>query len=243
MDRTLAITLCILIAVFAAVAALLGSAAYTEYAYRSTLSGNYTYQFTITTDAPISNVTLFVPVPVDTAGNSPIAAAFSSRTVTGIPAGWDAVLFDTGKTTLVKITAAAIIPPQGTTAARPHATVFTAGSSSPDAIDTRDPVNNSALFRPVSDIREKACPPGQGAAARCFTFTTSVYASYETAPNTTVTLMSAITGKNSWKVFEPASSEYHAETGLSLTGGQHGWNDMPGELTGGIGAYDHPEAR
>lgn len=242
MDRTLAITLGILIACFSVVAGMLGYTAYTEYAYRSTITGTTSYLCTITTDGPLANVTFFVPVPVDRAGNSPPAASWSSKTIAGIPAGWEAVLFDTGKATLVKITTPAIIPPEGTSSARPFAIPLSSDSSVPEAIETRDPVNTSAMFRPVQGLEETACPPADGD-ARCFTFTTSMYAAYEAAPDTNVTLTSAITGKNQWNVFGPASNGYHAEASVTLHGGQHGWTDMNGRLTPGSGTYEYPGSR
>ncbi|OPX62927.1 MULTISPECIES: hypothetical protein [unclassified Methanoregula] len=238
MDRTLGIILGILIIVFAAVTAMLGYSAFTDYAYRSTLSGNYTYLCTVTTDAPLYNVTLFVPVPVDTAGNSPTAAAFSSGTIAGIPSGWETTLFDTGKSTLVKITAPAIIPPQGTKPANPFTISLSSETLSQGAIDTVDPVNNSVLFRPVRDLKEQpSWSRGFGSRARSFSYTTAVYAEYSTASDTTVTITSAITGRNSWKVLEPASNEYHADVTISMKGTKHGWETMDGELTSGSGTY------
>lgn len=236
MDRTLGTIIGILIIVFAAVAAMLAFTAYTDYAYDRTLSGNYTYLCTVTTDAPLYNVTLFIPVPVDAAGNSPTAAAFSSRTIGGVPADWEMILLDSGKSTVVKITTPAIIPPKGTTAGHPFTTTLTSEDTARAAIDTLDPVNGSAIFRPVQALKENACPGG-GGDARCFTFTTSAFAEYSTAADTTVTITSAITGRNSWKVLEPASNEYHAEVSISMKGAKHGWETMDGELTSGSGTY------
>lgn len=235
MERTLGIILGILIIVFAAVSAMLGFSAYTEYAYRSTLTSNYTYLCTVTTDAPLYNVTFFIPIPVDTAGNSPTAAGFSSRSISGVPADWETTLLDSGKSTVVKITTPAIIPPQGPAAGHPFTTALSSEDSSRTAINTMDPVNGSALFRPVQALKENACPPGRGGSDRCFTFTTAAFAEYSTAAETTVTITSAITGRNRWKVLEPASSEYHAEVSLTLRGAQHGWQTMDGEMTSGSG--------
>jgi len=235
MERTLGIILGILIIVFAALSAMLGFSAYTEYAYRSTLTGNYSYLCTVTTDAPMYNVTLFIPVPVDTAGNSPTAAGFSSRSIRGVPAGWETILLDSSKSTMVKITTPAVIPPQETTHGHPFTITLSSEDSTETAIDTSDPINGSALFRPVQALKENTCLPGRGGSARCFTFTTAAFAEYSTAADTTATITSAITGRNSWKVLEPASNEYHAEVTLTMKGSQHGWQTMDGEMTSGSG--------
>jgi hypothetical protein len=243
MDRTLSILLCILIASIAAVAGMFSLDAYTGYAYQNSFSGNYSFLCTIATDAPLTNVTLFIPVPVDSSGNSPTAASFSSGTVAGLPAGWEATLFDTGKSTLVKITAPAIVPPEGTGPASPYAITLTSESSSPEPIDTMDPLNRSALFRPVQDLKEVPCPAGKDGNEKCFTYTTAAYATYDTDAGTTVTIACAITGRNSWNIFGPSSNEYHAGSGLRMQGGQHGWQEMNGELTSGSGNYDYLGAK
>ena len=48
-----------------------------------------------------------------------MVSEFSNQTMNGVPADWDTTLFDTGKSTLLKVTTPAIIPPEGTTASKP----------------------------------------------------------------------------------------------------------------------------
>jgi hypothetical protein len=64
-----------------------------------------------------------------------------------------------------------------------------------------------------------------------------VYAEYQTAAETIVTITSSVTGKNSWTVFEPRSNEYHTDVSLSMNGEHHGWAVLDGELTTGFGTY------
>ena len=71
MDKIIRITLGLFIVILAAFTGILTYTAYTEIAYRNTLTGTYTYSCTITTDAPLYNVTLFIPVPVDRNGQFP----------------------------------------------------------------------------------------------------------------------------------------------------------------------------
>ena len=103
----------------------------------------------------------------------------------GVPADWETTLFDTGKSTLLKVTTPAIIPPEGTTASNPYTITFSSETASRSPIDTRNPVEKSAMFRPVQALSENACPqePADGS-SRCFTYTTSVYADYQTSADT-----------------------------------------------------------
>jgi len=241
MDRIIRITLCIFIVIFAAFAGMLAYTAYTESAYRDTLSGMYTYSCTITMDGPLYNVTLFIPVPVDRNGNSPMASAFSNRTMKGVPADWETTLFDTGKSTLLKVVTPAIIPPEGTTTSNPYTITFSSETVSRTPGDTRDPVEKSAMFRPVQALGENTCTeePADGS-TRCFTYTTAVYADYQTPAGTSVTITSAVTGKNTWNIFGPHSNEYHTDISTRLDGENHGWAVLNGRLSSGTGTCDIP---
>lgn len=241
MDRIIRITLCIFIVIFIAFAGMLAYTAYTESAYRDTLSGTYTYSCTLTTDASLYNVTIFIPVPVDRNGNSPMASAFSNRSMNGVPADWETTLFDTGKSTLLKVVTPAIIPPEGTTASNPYTITFSSVAVSRTPVDTRDPVEKSAMFRPVQALEENTCTQEPaGGSSRCFTYTTAVYADYQTSPGTSVTISSAVTGKNTWNIFGPHSNEYHTDISTRMDGENHGWAVLKGRLSGGTGSYDIP---
>jgi hypothetical protein len=241
MDRIVSICLGIFIVILVAFTGIIAYSGYMETAYRNTVTGTYTYSCTVTTDAPLYNVTLFIPVPADTGGNSPMVAGFSSRAVKGVPADWDTTLFDTGKATMIRITTPAIVPPEGTTASDPYAITLSSETTSRTPIDTRNPVEKSAMFRPVQALSASTCPQGlPEGTPRCFAYTTSVYAEYSTAADTRVTINSTVTGKNSWTIFEPLSNEYHTGIDVVLQGANHGWVVPSGILTSGIGTYENP---
>ena len=96
------------------------------------------------------------------------------------------------------------------------------------------------MVRPVQDLRMIPCTGTTGDTVGCSLFTTSVYADYETMPDTRVRIESTLTGKNTWSIFQHYSNEYHAEINLALTGEHHGWAVSYGTLTTGIGSYDVP---
>lgn len=241
MDTTIKTTLALFLVLLAAFSGLLVLTLYPETAYRNSLAGTYTYTCTITTDSSLSDVTLFLPVPADPAGNSPMVSAFSGKTMNGVPADWDTTLFDTGKATLLKVLTPAIIPPEGTSAQHPYMITFSSETTERKPINTTDPARESAMFRPVQDLVEKTCPQGSAdGAGRCFTYTTSLYADYRAAPGTTVTIVASVTGKNTWTIFEPRFNAYTTAVGTKLNGENHGWVVLEGELTSGTGTYDIP---
>src|SRR5208337_4824652 len=120
--------------------------------------GTYAYTCTITTDTVLSNVTLFLPVPADLKGNSPVVAQISSRDLSGVPGNWTLTLFDTGMATLLKVSAPTIGQPAINGSAQTTSITFAVNTSSHILIDTRSPVENAAVFRPVQGIHSVACP-------------------------------------------------------------------------------------
>jgi hypothetical protein len=243
MDKIIKITLGAFTVILIGFLAITAVNVYFESAYVASLSGNYTYSATITTDSPLSNVTLFIPVPEDRSGNSPVVAALSGGTVSGIPDGWKLTLFDTGKTTVVKITASSIDPPTGTTREKPFSITMFANISSKNHIETINPVENGVIFRPVQNMKEASCASDSTRLAnsqQCYEYETSVYADYLSSPNASVSISSNLAGKNSWKIFEPRSNEYRVVMTVTIPGENHGWATAKGVLMTGIGMHDEP---
>jgi hypothetical protein len=244
MDKIIKITLAAFTVILIGLLSLVAINGYIGNAYTASLSGNYTYSTTITTDSALSNVTLFIPVPEDPSGNSPIVAAISGGTISGVPAGWKLTLFDTGKTTVMKITIPSVRPPEGTTREKPFSITFSANTSSKDHIETINPVENGVMFRPVQDLLEGPCA-GSASPARsqnCYEYVTSLYADYLSSPDATVRISSDLTGKNRWKIFEPRENEYRAGITAVISGENHGWTMAKGVLITGTGMHDEPAA-
>jgi hypothetical protein len=240
MDRIIRITIGLFIVILVAFTGIFLYTSYTENAYRTSLSSTYTYTCTFSTDSPLYNVTLFIPVPANAAGNSPMVSQFSARGFSGIPESWTTTLFGSGKMTMLKITTPAIVPPAGTSKENPYTVRLTSEYAVNGPIDTADPVKDSAMFRPVQNLDKTSCRAVSPAGATCYTYATSFYADYTTTPGAEVKFTSSLAGKNRWKIFEPASNEYTTDISLLLFGENHGWSSVPGFLASGSGSYDVP---
>ena len=243
MDKIIKISLYLFIVILIVFTSVIAYRVATETAFLNTLNSSYSYKFTITTDSKLANVTLFIPVPADPRGYSPIVAGYSARNIAGIPDDWTVTLYDTGKATMVRVVTPAINPPAGTSAANPFTLTLSSDMKSGTMINTRQPVNNSAMFYPVRNLQTVTCPPavpaGKGT-PQCYRYITSLYAEYEAAPDASVNVTSTVVGKNSWKIFESGSNEYVTTTSLQMTGSRHGWETMASTLTTGVGSYDTP---
>jgi hypothetical protein len=243
MDRIIKISLGLFMVILVVFVSVVSNQVYVEKAYLTSLSSTYSYTCTITTDATLSNVTLFLPVPADPSGNSPIVAQFSAHDITGLPKDWTVTLYDTGKATMIKITTPVITPLMGTIPEKPYVISLSSEMKSGKVIDTREPINNSALFRQVLDLQQVSCTPDSSeekGTPQCYRYLTSLYADYQAASNATVNISSTLTGKNSWKIFEPKSNEYTTAISLQMFGDHQGWSTMNGTLTKSIGIYDAP---
>lgn len=110
MDKIIRISLGLLIIILIAFTSVVAYQGFVQSAYLNSLSSTNSYTCTITTDSTLSNVTLFIPVPADPLGNSPIVARFSAQAIAGLSDDWTVTLYDTGKATMVKITTPASHP-------------------------------------------------------------------------------------------------------------------------------------
>jgi hypothetical protein len=244
MDRIIKISLGLLMVILVVFVSVVSCQVFVEKAYLTSLSCTYSYTCTITTDSTLSNVTIFLPVPADPSGNSPIVAQFSAQDIAGLPKDWTATLYDTGKATMVRITTPLITPPPGTIPEKPYVIMLSSEMKSDKVIDTREPIQNSAMFRPVRDLQLVSCPAdssGEKGTPQCYRYLTSLYADYQAPANASVTITSSLTGKNSWKIVEPKSNEYATTINLLMFGDHHGWATMKGTLTKSIGIYDAPD--
>ncbi len=233
MDRIIRITLGLIIVLLAVFVTSISYTGFVEHAYRTSLSSTFQYNCTITTDAVLSNVTFFIPVPADPVGNSPIVAHYSSQEIKGHPADGDITLFDTGKATMAKITTAAIIPPEKTNASHPFTIELSISTESDGVINTRSPVEEGVMFRPVRELKNVSCPTESTwnrGDPMCFAYVIPVYADYQAPLNASVSITSSLRGRNNWKIFEPEFNEYQAGIGERLSGGNHGRADMKGTL-------------
>src|SRR5512136_2284495 len=137
MDRIIRISLGLFTVITVVFLSAFSYQVFVEKAYLSSLSSTYSYACTLTTDSALSNVTLFLPVPADPSGNSPIVAQFSAQDIAGLPDDWTVILYDTGKATMVQITTPSIIPPPGTTPEQPYRILLSSDVKSDTVIDTR----------------------------------------------------------------------------------------------------------
>ncbi|MFA5331615.1 MAG: hypothetical protein WC342_04480 [Methanoregula sp.] len=236
MDKIIKTTLGLFIVLLVAFVAVTAYTSYIDTAYRNSLTSQYTYSFTLSTDAVLTNVTLFVPVPEDTKSNSPVIETIGSGAVTGVPTGWKTALFGTGKSTLLKIWAPQIGETSANGAPVNTTITFAATANSPTAIDTLNPVANASVFRPVQKLNTIVCTGNDGSTV-CSSYQTSIYASYSADPSATVTIHSTVIGTNTWTIFKTEANAYKNQISVGIQGPNKGWVTAEGWIGAGEGTY------
>jgi hypothetical protein len=243
MDKVIKITVTVFIVIFVVFISVFAYNAFVENAYNRSLVSTYAYRCSISSDAMLTNVTLFIPIPVNNAGNSPIVERFSVREVNGLPPEWKTTLLGSNKGTMVEVKTPLINPVQNGTTGTNYTIELIINASSPRLIDTRTPLVNDAMFRPVQDLRTIKCPDatsGGTGKGNCYSFSTAMYADYTSSPTTRVMISSEVVGRNEWKIFEPAFNEYRTSISAFIIGDHHGWVASKGSVGTGVGSYDVP---
>jgi hypothetical protein len=113
--------------------------------------------------------------------------------------------------------------------------VIRVNASGTKVVETEDPIGRGTALRPVTAVEASTCTPNDTGADNCTTYAGSIFADYDTAPNTQVTIEIAVTGQNRWTIFEPAKNEYHEQLVVEMTGPQHRWQQASGSVAAGIG--------
>jgi hypothetical protein len=243
MDKIIRITIGLIIVVLVAFIATVAYTGFVDQAFRTSLSSTYSYTFSLVTDSRLDNVTLFIPVPEDHNGNSPLVNRFSAQDIEGLPGDWQVTLFDTGKATVAKITAPRILPLPVTSTSHPYTVRLVINTGSDTMIATRAPVEEGVMFRPVQNLLTTECTGTRNETTGtpvCSRYTVPIYADYQTTMNASVSITSALQGKNRWTIFEPQSNEYQTDISVRLNGEHHGWTVMNGTLESNRGQYTIP---
>ena len=235
MDRTLFRVLVVLAVASVIFLAAISITVFVEITYRATLSSTYEYRVSITSDATLENVTLYLPVPARGAEASAVLQRIGAGGLLGLPRGWTTSLIGTEKFTLLEVTAREIAPsPLG----RPY--MLSVNASVPGPIDTRNPATGGVVLVPSAQMTPVICGDMDSQASpemRCGRYHGSTYADFTAPGNVNLSIFSFVTGRNSWDVFGPSSNEYQDSLQVSFSGGTRGWHTGDGILVTGIGTY------
>jgi hypothetical protein len=235
MERTLSAVLAILAVVSVVFVGAISLTFYMGMTYRATLTSTYDYRVSITSDATLGNVTLFLPIPARGPENSAILEEIGAGKLQGIPRGWNISLIGTEKFTMLEVKAREI---PSTPVGKPY--LLTVNASVQGPISTRNAGSEDLVLEPAAERRPVACGEAVLQASpevRCEVYEGPVYAAFTAPGNAHLTIFVFVDGRNRWDVFGPSSNEYQDGLQVSIPGGARGWRTGSGILVTGIGDY------
>lgn len=259
-----------LVAVVAAVLVVVAGVAgglflYSQHLYRDSYGSEYTYEVRISPSAPITNVTILVPLPTRD-GTSPVDAVAVRHPFT--PDGWAYDVVEREGRPMLRVRADEVPtdPTYHYSVIRDDRLVgwetIPAGEydsensshvrvqhddvevdvsvDSERTVDTRSPIGSEPLLGPHQNRSETPCFVPQGEEEACYTYEGRVFASYDAEPDTAVYVSTELRGANSWWVFGWNFNEYTDRQSVELVGLQDGWVVTDGSLEAGQGNYRAP---
>ncbi|MHB9288673.1 hypothetical protein ACKVMT_16705 [Halobacteriales archaeon Cl-PHB] len=188
----------------------------------------YGYSVSLSTDAPLANLTLSVPLPATDGGRSPIATAVRNGSVDA-PEGWEYAVVDTDRGRMLRIRATTV-PAERRQDGRRYATHLLGTTSPADGvIETDAALEAEPVLPATAGYRDRPCPNlvDPAPAQRCHDFETPVSVSYDAPADAEVSVYLVANGVNAARDGETLSTYYQRVT-LHLTGPQNDWTEAEG---------------
>ncbi|MDD1678958.1 MAG: hypothetical protein LUO93_07255 [Methanomicrobiales archaeon] len=231
-DRVLRVLIAVLVILFAVTAGPFLVCSIQQKMYQATLSSELRYTLTITTSSTLSAATLFIPLPTDSAGASPVSELIGTGNASMVFAGWQTSIFGANNESYLKLSTDLLPGPMVGTASTYN---FTLIAPAP-VLNTRDPVRYDYTLFPKQDLTAIRCEPiyvGEGAV--CYRYQSLIFASYNTSPEARVEVRVALSGSNRWEILREYLNEYTDSTLVVLYGPVEGWHTAEGWMVISIG--------
>lgn len=189
----------------------------------------YRYHASVNPTAPLSNVTLRLPVPLRD-GSVEFADALTGDE--GIrPEGWSYAIVPTDRDPMLEVTIENLEPTN-----RPYSIELDVLSDG--EIDTRDALENEPTLGGKSNLQGGECdfphPDEWDDRLRCYTYESAFYGEYEPT-ETRVAVDATFTGENSWFNGGWTGNDYTDFTHGFVDG--TGWVSGQGSFREGVGRY------
>jgi hypothetical protein len=189
----------------------------------------YRYHASVNPTAAISDVTLYLPVPVR---DGTVAFADALTGTEGIrPEDWSYAIVDTDRDPMLEIRVGTLAPTD-----RPYAIEIDVFAEA--EIDTRDALATEPTLSGRSNLQERACsfphPDEWDDRLRCYAYESAFYGEYEPT-GTSVAVDATFTGENSWFAGGWTGNEY-TDFAHGFVDGT-GWASGQGSLRQGVGRY------
>jgi hypothetical protein len=203
----------------------------------TSFSSYYDYQIWIQSSAPVYNLTLYLPLPIQNGTPKIGTLLFTAETFSNnsyvrssLPSNFHSAIEDVNGIPYLKITADAMIQDlEYNFEYREviHTPAYTY------LVNTRYPLGNESLFSPKFNLSEYTHVPA------AVNYSTLIYADYRMEGSGTLVIMDGLMGSNWWYLTSDASigNNYSDDISLRIYDESHGWQKVKGKMTVGNGEY------
>lgn len=194
-----------------------------DMSYRS----SYDYNVMLTTDSTLSNMTLYLPLPVIN-NTSSVGMDIVEHHFNNNDPSWEYALVDTEHGLMLSLKNK-----------KPRSIDLSTIVFSNQTINTISPLGNEMVLMPkyklthnVNDSRTYSRTSEQ------FDYESRMYAYYDTSSNASVSISIYLNAYNEWWIGGWQSNSYWEVMEIKLFGSQNGWTTVNGELVTGEGTYE-----
>ncbi|MDN5309228.1 MAG: hypothetical protein PWP14_622 [Methanolobus sp.] len=220
--------------------------------YEGSFHSSYDYDVTFTTDSALSNVTLYIPLPVVN-NTSSVGQYIIEHDFNNDDPSWEYSLVDTEHGLMLAMKTESLEPkfrPLPIPVSEDDVTTqeaepvvsdeysdgtpvldsihFAAMVPADHVIDTRNPLANEMVLLPKYKLNSSQ---------DVYNYESRVYAEYESSPDARVEISVSLTGYNEWWILGWQWNSYNEWMNILLSGPQEGWLPVNGMLVTGEGLY------
>jgi hypothetical protein len=203
-----------------------------EKVYYSSRVSELSYTLTITSSSELSGVTLFIPLPTNGRGISPVIEKIGTENQNSLFDRCSVSIYGANNESYLKVSTDLFPGPANTPAATYS---FTITETSP-ALNTRLPLQYDYTLLPKQNLTMISCGTDQiGYQISCFNYQSLVYASYNASSEARVEIHVDLSGTNQWKILQEYHNGYTDTLDLVLHGPRRGWYIADGLMVTSFG--------
>ncbi|MDQ1279392.1 MAG: hypothetical protein QG670_654 [Thermoproteota archaeon] len=219
--------------------------------YSQSFKSSYGYHVELTADSTLSNVTLYLPLPVIN-NTSSVGMDIIEHDFNDDDPSWKYALVDTEHGLMLSMKNEKI-EPQYTTRSKDSKKILRQSIDSRTilfsnkTIDTMNPLGKEMVLMPKYKLTYLGPTASQPNASvyyhdnsKVYNYDSRIYAHYETLPDTNVSIFISTSGCNQWWIGGWQSNNFREDIEIKLSGPQDGWATINGQLVTGEGTYESP---
>ena len=193
--------------------------------YDRSLRSSYDYDVMLTTDSTLSNMTLYLPLPVIN-NTSSVGMDIVEHHFNNNDPSWEYALVDTEHGLMLSLKNK-----------KPRSIDLSTIVFSNQTIDTMNPLGNEMVLMPKYKLTHND-NANRTYSSEQFDYESRMYAYYETSSNANVSISIYLNARNEWWIGGWQSNSYWEVMEVKLFGSQNGWTTVNGELVTGEGTYE-----